>query len=1034
MRLKDIQMKKKLIGLFLFVGLLPLIIVGWRASLLSERELVKKARNELIAVREIKKNQILEYLKEHEADLSVLTTTVERFRDGAFEKLETVQELKKAHMESFLEKIQTDVQSLSESEDVRVIYEKLKEYHDTVGTGPEAPFNTSTEEYRLIYERYGDNLPAYIKTRGYHDIFLICASHGHVMFSADQGVDLGTNLVYGPYKDDGLARIWKKVLDTGEIMFDDFSPYSPHDGEPALFIGAPVFADSESSITGVVVLQIPKEPINAIMHRRQGMGKTGETYLIGKSGGELGFRSDMLTMGGGEYVVGYRIDNASTSYINSALSGEKGQAVYTDSTGRLVIVSYDPLQVRNLDWACISKINLEEAIVKHLEDDAESYFTRYVEKYGYHDLYMVHPEGDVFYSVKKEEDYRTNLKSGPFADSGLGRLYLKVLKSKNPEFEDFSRYQPGGNKPYGFIGTPIIGDNAVQLIVALQFDESDINEIMQEREGMGKTGETYLVGPDMRMRSDSYLDPENHSVEASFEGTVEENGIDTEFVDFALSGQTSEGEHLDYRGKETLSAYAPVHYGNLEWALMAEVDKAEIMEPVNSLIFRIAVIGIILSLLIVGIAFYIGKTISDPLIKGVDFATLVAEGDLTTRIDVHQQDELGVLAAALNKMSASLKDIINDLSSTSETISASAEELSSVAAQSSSSAAEMNAQADTVAAAVEEVSSSVSTVASAAEQSSASVTNISSMTEEMASTIKNMRASVRQTADEAREAADASKDISDRIHDIASSLEETTASFNEVARNTSKASKVSHDASRRAEVVNQRMETLVKASKQIGKIVGVIKDIADQTNMLALNATIEAAGAGEAGKGFAVVAGEVKELAKQSADATDEIAGQIEDIQNSTNDVVVIIREISGVIDEIASINETIASSVEEQNATSTEISKNVAYNAEAARAIVIKSNDSSDRMRDTEQSMNEIVNTAVEVARNVDELSQGVKDVAKAASEAARGVTEISKNIQNITVASKDSATGASQTESSSGDLARLATKLTEIVTRFKI
>ncbi|MCP4031850.1 MAG: hypothetical protein GY734_11495, partial [Herbaspirillum sp.] len=179
-----------------------------------------------------------------------------------------------------------------------------------------------------------------------------------------------------------------------------------------------------------------------------------------------------------------------------------------------------------------------------------------------------------------------------------------------------------------------------------------------------------------------------------------------------------------------------------------------------------------------------------------------------------------------------------------------------------------------------------------------------------------------------KQVAKSGGDMRAQIDSVASSVEEMTASLNEVAKNTAKGSRISQNASRRTEQVNVRMDALVTASNQIGKVIGVIKDIADQTNMLALNATIEAAGAGDAGKGFAVVAGEVKELAKQSADATGEISAQIEEIQKSVSDAVQAIEDINKVISETASINEMIAASVEEQTATANEISKSVAGSA----------------------------------------------------------------------------------------------------------
>ncbi|SLM30070.1 putative methyl-accepting chemotaxis protein (McpB) [Desulfamplus magnetovallimortis] len=416
-----------------------------------------------------------------------------------------------------------------------------------------------------------------------------------------------------------------------------------------------------------------------------------------------------------------------------------------------------------------------------------------------------------------------------------------------------------------------------------------------------------------------------------------------------------------------------------------------------------------------------------------EIADRIASGDLRLQTIGDGKKSIGVYANMV-QMAENLSNIVKEITDTTNNLSGSSEELSSVSTQMAASAEEMNAQCDTVAAASEQVSASVSTVASAAEESSSSVSNIAAMTEEMSSTFSNVAQSAHRTADNVQKMAQASDSISTGINTVAAAVEEMTASLNEVAKNTSQASRVSQNATRVTEAINEKMKALVSASRQIGKVVGVIKDIADQTNMLALNATIEAAGAGEAGKGFAVVAGEVKELAKQSAEATDEISGQIEQIQNSTNTVVDAIAEISKVIMDIAGINETIASAVEEQTSTAGEISRSITGNAMTVKDVADKAGESSRLVNEIARSTNEISKVASEVARHVNELSGGITEVARSSVEAARGVNDISANIQGISTASKETAIGASQTNESSRELAKMAASLSDIVRRFKI
>jgi methyl-accepting chemotaxis protein len=457
------------------------------------------------------------------------------------------------------------------------------------------------------------------------------------------------------------------------------------------------------------------------------------------------------------------------------------------------------------------------------------------------------------------------------------------------------------------------------------------------------------------------------------------------------------------------------------------------LEDTNMAIRYIILLSIVMMAVIAMIGFFTIRSISLPLKRISEILKRVSEGDLTSTYLLERDDEIGRMAKDLNNAISNLREIMTELTDATNSLFSSAGEMSGISAEMASSADDMNFQAGTVAASSEQVAANVETVASATEQASDSIINISAMTDEMSADLKKMADFAQRTSVNVKDMARSGDEIFSGVRNVAAAIEEMTTSLNDVARNIGKVNKVSQNATQRTREIGVRMDALLSASNQIGKVVRVIKDIADQTNMLALNAAIEAAGAGEVGRGFAVVAGEVKALAKQSADATDEIGEHIRQIQESTDSVVEAVREISKIITEIAEINEFIAASSEEQSATANEISKSVSGNAEELKIVSEKANESSNLVEAIAKSTVKTSKTAREAAMLVEEMAKGIKDVANSSVEAARGVQKISENIQRISTASKETAAGASRTNASSGRLSEMAAALSEIVKRLQ-
>ncbi|MDH5525662.1 MAG: methyl-accepting chemotaxis protein, partial [Desulfobulbaceae bacterium] len=707
LNLNNIKMKPKLISLFLLAGLIPLSLVGWWAADLSRKALVKQSYNQLEGLREIKKNQIHNFFQEREGDMAVLLETVASLKQDAFEKIEIAQNLTTQQLDDYFQNTLVSLSVFALSKDVVILFDQLRQYHVDTKVQADGPYNVTTAAYRNLWEQYGAPINNFNAEYGYADTFMICTAHGHVMYSSSKEIDLGTNLAHGPYKNSGLAKLREKVINANGPAIVDFSPYAPANDAQEAFMGVPFHKDGK--MIGIVAIKLSTDKINAIVQQRIGMGQTGESYLVGKADGETSYRSNRVVKSG---KIG---EKKSGSAIEKGLKGESGIGVKTGSTGAMEIEAYSPVKIAGLEWALITTMSLEEAISPIIAGEKDDLYTKYIRLYGYYDLFLINPDGYVFYSVGKESDYQTNMVNGTYAGSNLGKLTKKVLESKRYDLADFAPYAPSNNEPCAFIAQPVIHNGEVELVVALQLSLDAINNIMQQRDGMGETGETYLVGPDKLMRSDSFLDSANHSVKASFANPAK-GSVDTEAARAALSGQTEAKIIDDYNGRPVLSAYTPINLGGVTWALLAEIDEAEIMAPVKLLISSVLVIGLILAVVVAVTALFIAKGIATPLSKGVDFAKAIAGGDLTVNLNVKQKDEVGMLAEAMTGMVVKLREIVNGVTAAGENVASGSEEMASSSEQLSQGAVEQASSTEEVASSMEEMTATMQQTADNAKQ------------------------------------------------------------------------------------------------------------------------------------------------------------------------------------------------------------------------------------------------------------------------------------------------------------------------------
>ena len=563
------------------------------------------------------------------------------------------------------------------------------------------------------------------------------------------------------------------------------------------------------------------------------------------------------------------------------------------------------------------------------------WFRQIMEVRGYYDVFLVNEFGDVVYSVYKEADYATNLLDGQWKDSDLGKVFRMVQQNKNKDyvaFTDFSPYAPSAGVPASFMAVPVFeyeGDFHGALIFQMPIDR--INNIMQNAAGMGESGESYLVGPDMLMRSDSRF------LEEGDPSSILNQKVDTASVKAAFTGDDGVMVMNDYRDIEVVSAYGPIDFLGVTWAVIAEIDMAEVDIPVIEMRNSILMEAAIIALIVAAIGVFFARSITGPIAKMTGVMGVLANGDLTADVPSQDRsDEIGDMAAAVEVFKA------NGIRNTEMVAEAEAEKLKTEAEKRQL----MLGMAD-------DFETSVGGV----------VNSVSSAATEMQSSASSLSATAEQTSKQSATVAAASEEASTNVQTVASASEELSSSISEISRQVSQSTQIAGAAVIEVDGANEKVQGLADAAKKIGEVVALITDIADQTNLLALNATIEAARAGEAGKGFAVVASEVKNLANATAKATEEISTQIGDIQGATEEAVHAIGSIGSTINQMNEIASTIAAAVEEQGAATQEIARNVEQAAAGTNEVSSNITGVNQAAADTGHSAEELLSAATELS-----------------------------------------------------------------------
>ncbi|MCD4748935.1 MAG: HAMP domain-containing protein [Thermoanaerobaculales bacterium] len=303
----------KLATAFTLMALVPLSVTSWLNYRIAHDELVNKTENKLTAVRSLKASLITDHIEDSLREMEIFAGSLE----------------------------------------ISELFFELNRLHELNQTRADGPFDVTSDNYRTIVEEKAQNLMSYWRGSDHHDVLLICAKHGHVLFSCAEQADLGTNLGHGPFRESGMATLWRKVTSSGAGALVDFSLYAPSNNSPEAFAGFPVF-DDQGLLEGLIAFQISSENIDSIMQDRTGLGETGETYLVGpdflfRSNSRFSSESTALNL------------SARSPATEAAMAGKTGFMKDLDYRGVPVWSAFTKLDLPGVEWAIMAEIDDKEA-------------------------------------------------------------------------------------------------------------------------------------------------------------------------------------------------------------------------------------------------------------------------------------------------------------------------------------------------------------------------------------------------------------------------------------------------------------------------------------------------------------------------------------------------------------------------------------------------------------------------------------------------------------------------------------------------
>jgi methyl-accepting chemotaxis protein len=570
----------------------------------------------------------------------------------------------------------------------------------------------------------------------------------------------------------------------------------------------------------------------------------------------------------------------------------------------------------------------------------------YADANDHPDLLLLNLNGDVIYSVRKRGDFGVNVTSGDWQETPLAAAFTRIVETGAEEIVAYDpvAYPGRDGAPTGFLAAPVsVGSKTIGVVV-YQTPVEKISSLLANYAGLGETGNILLLSSDGLVVNDSHRTPDVSEVLSAAYGAPE--------ITATIGGEPAFMRLSDYNGEDVFAAAVPLQaYGN-DYTVVVKQAADEVLAPLQALKFWIFSLAIGCAIVAGVVGLLVARSLSGRLNRLNGAMSRLAEGDTTIAVPAQ-----------------SASDEITDMAAAVEVFLENAIERERLEAEQRDAATTQERQAAEVARLIAGFRTEVTELLDA----------VSGNSQQMQDAAKELNGLADETAGDVASASAASEEASTNVQTVASASEELSASIQEIRRQVLSTADIVQNASQAAAQTNSKIEGLAEAAQRIGDVVNLISAIAEQTNLLALNATIEAARAGDAGRGFAVVASEVKELATQTAKATEEIESQIAEVQAATKEAVAAIAGITETMGRVDEYTGTISAAVEQQGAATNEISGNVQEAAKGTQEVTRNITTISEKAQVTSASAEKVLSASADVNERTDTLRETVDRFLKA-------------------------------------------------------